>query len=408
MVNKTLLFTVAMALGISTTAFAANPFSDVPAGHWAYASVAKLAAAGIVDGYPDGAFKGQRTMTRYEMAQIVAKALAKGAIGADDKLVSEFGEELDNLGVRVARLEKNADQVKITGEARFRYFHSNKKTLGADGDKSFETDLRTRLNFAGEVNDNWHYNGMLENTQDLGDDSGNGDTKLLRAYMEGNIGSLGVRAGRFDYYMADGLVLDTDGDSVDGVELKLGDEEKTALTLGYGKLGIDGDGSKFFGAEAKGKHNNLGFKAGYYRFKSTPDTPVMGENPTMVDAGLSYSFGPLVTLSADYLHGNKGNMENRKNGYAFGLTVGEADPEKVGSIGFFTNYWDQPRGTFYAHSTDANVFDDANTGFKGWGIGLNYAPMKNGVVTVAYFDTKEKGGENRKDKRLWTDLTVTF
>ena len=58
--------------------------------------MAKLAAAGVVDGYPDGTFKGDKTMTRYEMAQIVAKALAKGAIGADDRLVSEFADELDN------------------------------------------------------------------------------------------------------------------------------------------------------------------------------------------------------------------------------------------------------------------------------------------------------------------------
>ena len=113
--KKSLVFAMAMALGVSATAFAANPFSDVPAGHWAYAAVAKLAAAGIVDGYPDGTYKGDRTMTRYEMAQIIAKALAKGAIGADDKLVSEFADELDNLGVRVAKLEKNADNVRITG-----------------------------------------------------------------------------------------------------------------------------------------------------------------------------------------------------------------------------------------------------------------------------------------------------
>ena len=48
--KKSLVFAMAMALGVTATAFAANPFSDVPAGHWAYAAVAKLAAAGIVDG----------------------------------------------------------------------------------------------------------------------------------------------------------------------------------------------------------------------------------------------------------------------------------------------------------------------------------------------------------------------
>jgi hypothetical protein len=85
--RKSLIFTITMALGITSTAFAANPFADVPQGHWAYASIAKLADAGVINGYPDGSFQGNRTMTRYEMAQIVAKALAKGAIGSDDKLV---------------------------------------------------------------------------------------------------------------------------------------------------------------------------------------------------------------------------------------------------------------------------------------------------------------------------------
>ena len=162
--KKSLVFAMAMALGVSATAFAANPFSDLPAGHWAYGAVAKLAAAGVVDGYPDGTFKGDKTMTRYEMAQIVAKALAKGAIGADDKLVSEFADELDNLGVRVAKLEKNADNVKITGNVRASYRQNNGGKFDGAADKS-QSRLRTRLFLTGEVNDNWHYVSMLENNQ---------------------------------------------------------------------------------------------------------------------------------------------------------------------------------------------------------------------------------------------------
>ena len=74
--KKSLVLAMAMALGVTASAYAANPFSDVPAGHWAYDSVAKLAAAGVVDGYADGAFAGDKLITRYEMAQIVAKAEA--------------------------------------------------------------------------------------------------------------------------------------------------------------------------------------------------------------------------------------------------------------------------------------------------------------------------------------------
>ena len=117
--KKSLVLAMAMALGVTASAYAANPFSDVPAGHWAYDSVAKLAAAGVVDGYADGAFAGDKLITRYEMAQIVAKAMAKGA--DCDKLAAEFADELDTLGVRVAKLEKGADAVKITGQIRYHF-----------------------------------------------------------------------------------------------------------------------------------------------------------------------------------------------------------------------------------------------------------------------------------------------
>ena len=104
--KKSLVLAMAMALGVTASAYAANPFSDVPAGHWAYDAVNKLAAAGVVDGYPDGTYGGDKLMTRYEMAQIVAKAMAKGA--NVDKLAAEFADELDSLGVRVANLEKKS------------------------------------------------------------------------------------------------------------------------------------------------------------------------------------------------------------------------------------------------------------------------------------------------------------
>ena len=64
-------------------------------------------------------------MTRYEMAQIVAKAMAKGA--NVDRLAAEFADELDSLGVRVAALEKKSDNVKITGEIRARYVDQKAK-----------------------------------------------------------------------------------------------------------------------------------------------------------------------------------------------------------------------------------------------------------------------------------------
>ena len=193
--KKSLVLAMAMALGVTASAYAANPFSDVPAGHWAYDSISKLAAAGVIEGYGDATFGGDKLMTRYEMAQIVAKAMAKGA--NVDKLAAEFADELDNLGVRVANLEKKADNVKITGRIRYDYADRNgdlQKTKGSDA----QNRLRTHIFVNGQINDDWTYTAMLQNTQKLDNNTGDEKTELNRAYVNGKIGGLAVQAGRWD------------------------------------------------------------------------------------------------------------------------------------------------------------------------------------------------------------------
>ena len=71
-------------------------FPDVPANHWAYEAVTKLAGNDVVAGYPDGEFHGDRTMTRYEMAEIIYKAMNRGA-KVDQKLVEEFKPEMEQV-----------------------------------------------------------------------------------------------------------------------------------------------------------------------------------------------------------------------------------------------------------------------------------------------------------------------
>ena len=71
-------------------------FPDVPANHWAYEAVSRLAGNGIVEGYEDGKYHGERQMTRYEMAEIIYKALSKGA-KAEKELIDEFRPELQAM-----------------------------------------------------------------------------------------------------------------------------------------------------------------------------------------------------------------------------------------------------------------------------------------------------------------------
>ena len=74
-------------------------FPDVPANHWAYEAVSRLAGNDIVQGYEDGKYHGERTMTRYEMAEIIYNALSKGA-KAEAKLVEEFRPELQAMAAQ--------------------------------------------------------------------------------------------------------------------------------------------------------------------------------------------------------------------------------------------------------------------------------------------------------------------
>ena len=166
--------TTALVVGAASTTFAAaNPFSDVPADHWAYDAVTQLAADGVIEGYGDTTFRGNQNITRYEMAQMIAKAMAKTDVSAADKalidkLAAEFSDELNNLGVRVSNLERNADKVKWTGEARYTYTSARH-----EDEKNDNTDkLQFRLYPTAEVNNNWHVNARLPADTDVSRDKG--------------------------------------------------------------------------------------------------------------------------------------------------------------------------------------------------------------------------------------------
>ena len=468
--KKSLVLAMAMALGVTASAYAANPFSDVPAGHWAYDSISKLAAAGVIDGYGDGTFGGDKLMTRYEMAQIVAKAMAKGA--SVERLAAEFADELDNLGVRVANLEKKADNVKITGELRFRYVdqdgamsRSEREDSDANrysevwGNKSNHVaDLRSRIWINGMINDDWTYTGMLQNVQNLNNNTGDENTSFQRAYVDGKLGGMAVRAGRYNLVIADGNIYDT---RADGLELSYGNKLKLKGFAGKATdditvvpymqirenetLAADiTNGGKYWGLAVEGElAKGLKATAGYTQFKDMGTGFVEAANPgetfgkTDIDngiwhAGLSYDMGHF-NLSAMYL---KGDLSADKlndmtdngavnqaidqylddDGFVIGLSYKGAKAEDAGSWGAWAKYYDQGAQTYVAHTTDANTF--GMTGFKGFGVGANYTLAKNIVANVAYYNTESKllkelpgiaaDFDRTKDHRFWTDVTFTF
>ena len=278
MSKKTLVsaITAALVVGAASTTFAAaNPFSDVPADSWAYDAVTTLAADGVIDGYPDGTYKGQNTMTRYEMAQIVARAMAKTDLEkADkalvDKLAAEFAEELDNLGVRVADLEKKSDNVKWGGELRYRYYDIDRDSKAGD-----ETHNKVLFRLEPKAyigNSGWTANARLDYEMNLSTDENDNNVEVDRAYVEGPLFGATVTAGRTPVFTAQGLLFD---DRISGGTVAFGsDEFKT--TLAAGRYSEDHDHSVDYKGNAKDitaeyygvqfdytPNDNLALNAGY-------------------------------------------------------------------------------------------------------------------------------------------------
>ena len=393
--KKSLVLAMAMALGVTASAYAANPFSDVPAGHWAYDSINKLAAAGVIEGYGDSTFGGDKLMTRYEMAQIVAKAMAKGA--NVDKLAAEFADELDNLGVRVASLEKKADNVKITGEVRYHYADNDK-----DVEPGYATALRSRIWIKGAINDDWTYTGMLENVQNLKNNTGYETTKFQRAYVNGKLGGVAVQAGRYHKKLAEGNVYDQ---RMDAVEASYGKDVK--LTVGYGKatpLSVARlDNSDVWYADLSGKVGALALSAGYVDFQDISGSDV---DSSVWNVAANYAFDKNFKLGAMYLKGEDHDLDIDDDGFVVTASYKGAKAAKVGSWGLVAKYYDQGATTYADHTMNGKA--DKMLGFKGYSVAANYTFAKNIVGQVEWYDLEDKVASDVKSQTLWSQVVFTF
>ena len=406
--KKSLVLAMAMALGVTASAYAANPFSDVPAGHWAYDSINKLAAAGVIEGYGDSTFGGDKLMTRYEMAQIVAKAMAKGA--NVDKLAAEFADELDNLGVRVAALEKKADNVKITGTIKASYASYDGDKLGTTGDPARATNhqgrLRSDIWVTGQVNDDWTYTAMLRNQQFFtGEDANKGeeDVAFQRAYVNGRVAGLAVQAGRYNKTdITGGNIHDN---RMDGVQVSYGKDVK--LTAGYGKAtgvkAITGENNDFAYAELTGKLGAVDAFAGYYKFDNVAKT---ADDDKIWTVGMGFDLAKDLKLSGSYIKSDYDKAGVDDDGYVATLAYKGAKAAKAGSWGLSATYYDQGMGTVIAHTMDGVYFDE---GFKGYSVGANYTLAKNIVAGVTYYDLETKeAGKDTDAQTLWSQVVFSF
>lgn len=186
----------------AVTVSAANPFTDVSADDWAYQAVASLSDEGVIDGYPDGTFRGDKHVTRYEIAQIVARLMAKeDTLNASQKetlakLSSQYANELKDLGVRIAELEKKRGATDLITELRVQSIDRYDNVFKGNVQKHNEISTRVRLNTITPVNDRVHLYGQIETILDMNgkesydvnriDPKDKSQTKIRNGYGDGD------------------------------------------------------------------------------------------------------------------------------------------------------------------------------------------------------------------------------
>ncbi len=340
-----------------TTAHAANPFADVTPQDWAYQAVAGLAAAGIVDGYPDGTFHGERNITRYEMAQMVARAMTKedqmdAAQKAElDRLEKEFGGELKSLGVRVSNLEEKVSRVKFSGDARLAAF-SQQADMFKGGDKDSRMEARIRLRAMANLSKDTMVLAMLESNASL-----NGHTiydhnyneiqdqlRLSQLFAYHKFNGTSLTLGRFPVSLGTtGVFYD---DTFSGLAFTFGKPEGAHFTAAYGRvdnLQMDFVRPMLWAYGIKDRHDlTSDFKPESYYLEMAYEkqrkisakafllqpSGKTGEVVQVIGAGLSVWPHKFVNIHGDYILNNKYNMVNNQKPHMWmaGVSFGIAHP----------------------------------------------------------------------------------
>ncbi len=392
--KKILALAAVAALTAGVSAYAANPFSDVTADDWAYQAVSDLSAQGVVEGYPDGTFKGERNMTRYELAQIVARLMAKeDQLNAEqqatlDKLAGEYADELANLGVRVSNLEKKVGNIYWSGDARMRY---QDNSLVKDGKKTSDTwDGRMRINVKGQVNEKTTVNGRLTYNMNFKDSDKDSGVYMDTLNVKHQFGDFAVTLGRYannfgnEYSWRFG-----DSHNFDGAELSYAKSAFDAK-VGFGKWNtnydsakqIDIDGQDALYAKAGYNFGVAKLGADYVKFQNN-DTKLAGNELYGID--LYVPVGDF-RVQGEYVK-NTTTTEKYDDAWNVGLGYGKADWKKPGTWALDVFYNEIGKGTYFGGTgLGTDILKNLKTGdqIKFWNVGADVTLQKNVQLHAEY------------------------
>ncbi|MBP2655174.1 MAG: S-layer protein [Firmicutes bacterium] len=425
--SLTLVLMLILVLGITGIALAtANPFSDVPPGHWSYSAIQKLVAAKIID-CEEGAFNGDRTVTRYEMAAITATAVAHmDKANAEqktliNKLITEYKDELKKMNVRVSNLEEKTSRFAITGSARLKL--DDATHAGTDNFGGVSSDLTYT------ANDNQHFAVDMTATYKIGagwflkyenlwersikyPNNTDADTfeylqnEGIQSYVTGPIGAGNLSLGRVSYAPAYGLVYNR---QASGAHYTWGNDVKTTITWARTNYDAVLRGAAISVAVNQNTNAKLAYEG--IRYGGSEESGDYSGGKIWIDDGYNY-YAPengvyweagFDTKVADNLKvtlvGAKSNVVSNYSNKAYlaQLKYREADTKVVGSGDVFAEYRKIPTKAVYdrGSSNDYYCID-----FKGIRLGFDYVISPNTKFTAVYMNGKDADTET-VDLRLY-------
>ena len=340
--KKILAIAAVAALTAGVSAYAANPFSDVSTSDWAYQAVSELSDQGIVEGYPDGTFKGERNITRYELAQIIARLMAnEDQYNAEqramiDQLASEYADELNTLGVRVGNLESKVGNISWSGDAYMKWAqgYSDDAAKTVDNYKG-----RLRIKAHAQVNDSTYVEGLLRGNMNFKDDK-NSDVYLQRLYVHHDFGNrVGVNLGKYaQSFGQTGMFFDGE---IKGAEVMFNMPGMADLTVGYGRVSDLAEDVDFTYAKLAGDlvQGRVAYDVEYIKSHGNEDTNIWG-------AGLTLGVTDKIDVFGDYYKNTKDVIGNGKKPVAWtaGIGFGQQDMARPGSFRVSAAYVDAKFG----------------------------------------------------------------
>ena len=416
--KKILAIAAVAALTAGVSAYAANPVSDVSTSDWAYQAVSQLSDQGIVEGYPDGTFRGQRNITRYELAQIIARLMAnEDQFNAEqratiDKLAGEYADELDNLGVRVSNLEAKVGNISWSGDARMKWDQSYDSDKLGHADDNFNG--RMRINAHAQVNDSTYVDGLLRTDMDFKNNDESNDTYMQRLYVHHDFGShVGVNVGKYaEFFGQTGMFYDSD---LKGAELTYTANDAFSLTAGYGRFSDwDNKWNSNLGNQKNTEYGYAQINGAAGRFAYSLDY-IKGADQSKVEVyggGLTIGLTDKFDVFGDYFKNS--DAQGDPDAWTAGLGYGHQDDARVGSFRVSVARVDAEKNavlggyTYDVSALDA-LKDTGVTGVKFWNAAADVTVAKNVRLHGEYdWNVDAKGVSTDYDDLATVSLNYVF